>query len=389
MKKILFPAVLAFLSFQVKAQNIFAITGKQSPQIIFNDLRLLDTKIGTSGEILFSVDSVPNVFSQTLQSSFKESKESVHNSQTPSMASLAFDRKTNSLFFVPMFSSDVYVMNNRTKQITLVENSAVKSTSCSVESHLTRMTATKDGNIYAMSNSGSQLIKISTEKGRYSVQDLGKITDISTNREMSISKMLTGFGGDMIADAQNNLYVFSASNNVFKINIGNLTSEYIGSVTGLPTNYSINGSAVNSAGNVVVGSATGKGLYEIDFKNFEARQIAGNFQMPVYDLASSYFLNDKIVADQNEMYAGISIFPTKINEHFFSIKINNENVKGNLKVEMIDLLGNKILRQNINVLQNNSEFKINFNRSSVGVHVINIIDESGKIIFNEKILVEK
>jgi hypothetical protein len=388
MKKLLFPAVLAFISVQTNAQEIFAITGKQTPQIIFNDLRAINSN-GTSGEILFSENAASNVFSQSLQTNITESKSTIHNAQTPSMAALAFDVNSNSMLFVPMFSSNIYVMNNRTKQITLVENQAIKSVACNVESHITRMAATKDGTVYAMSNSGSQLIKISNENGRYSVQDLGAVKDKTPNSDMSISKMLTGFGGDMVADAQNNLYVFSAFNNVFKVNVEDLSAEFVGTITGLPEKYNINGTAVNATGNVVVGNARGEGLYEVNMKSLEAKPISGGFNLPIYDLASSYFLNDTAAANENTLFTGISIYPTKINQQNFNVKIDNEAVKGNLTVEMIDYMGNKVAKQNINVIRNHSEFKIDFKKMNAGVYVININDASGKVVFNTKVLVEK
>lgn len=388
MKKFLLPAVFALIAVQANAQDIFAITGKQVPQIVFNDLRALDLNKGTSGEIFFSAQSSPKIFSQTLQANFEEIKNSAHNAQTPSMASLAFDKSNNALVFVPMFSSNVYVMNMRTKQITLVENNAVKSVQCNVDSHITRMAATKDGNIYAMSNSGSQLIKISSDNGRYAVQDLGTIKDISANAEMSLSKMVTGYGGDMIADADGNLYVFSAFNNVFKINVRNLTSEFMGTISGLPEKYTVNGAAVNLDGNVIVGNARGEGLYEINFSTLESKAIAGDFKMPVYDLASPYFLNDKAAATTTNLFSGIEIYPTKVNQQFFNIKINNERVKGNLKVELADYMGNKLMKQNINVVRNNSEFKINLNKYNAGVYIVNISDATGNTIFNTKIVIE-
>lgn len=389
MKKFLFPAILAFLGIQTNAQEIFAITGKQVPQIIFNDLRALDLNKGTSGEIFFTEQSTPKVFSQNLQSNFAESKSSIHNSQTPSMASLALDVKANSMVFVPMFSSNIYVMNNRTKEITLVENQAIKSVACNVGSHITRMAATKDGNIYAMSNSGSQLIKISSENGKYLVQDLGSIKDISANPEISLSVMQTGFGGDMVADAANNLYVISAFNNIFKINLGSLSSEFVGKISGLPANYTTNGAAINAAGNIIIANAQGAGLYEVNFKSLEAKAIQGDFKMPIYDLASSYFLNDTEVSTPNNLITGIEIYPTKVNQQFFNIKINNEKVKGNLKVELVDYMGNKLMKQNINVLRNNSEFLIKLSNYNAGVYIVNMIDASGNTIFSNKIIIEK
>ena len=109
--------------------------------------------------------------------------------------------------------------------------------------------------------------------------------------------------------------------------------------------------------------------------------------MPIYDLASSYFLNDKAVSTA-EMFTGIEIYPTKVNQQFFNIKINNEKVKGNLKVELADYMGNKLMKQNINVVRNNSEFKINLSKYNAGVYIVNIQDAAGNAIFSTKIVIE-
>ena len=105
MKKLLLPALFVFFGIQTNAQEIFAITGKQVPQIVFNDLRTLDLAKATSGEILFTDQSASKVFSQNLQANFVETKSTVHNAQTASMASLAYDVKNNALVFVPACSS--------------------------------------------------------------------------------------------------------------------------------------------------------------------------------------------------------------------------------------------------------------------------------------------
>jgi hypothetical protein len=81
------------------------------------------------------------------------------------------------------------------------------------------MSTGNDGNIYALSNSGSQLLKIFYKDGKYAVTDLGIVKDDSGNGENQLSKMQTGFGGDMISDDNNNIYVFSAFGSVFKVSL--------------------------------------------------------------------------------------------------------------------------------------------------------------------------
>ena len=147
----------------------------------------------------------------------QEDKNTVNHSQALSMAALAYDELNGKLVYIPMFTSNIYVLDQKSKDITLLESQAIKTSQCEIGSHITRMTTGYDGNIYAMSNSGSQLIKISKKDGKYISTDLGAVKDDFSNGENSLKVMTKGFGGDMVAAADHNFYVFSASGNVFKV----------------------------------------------------------------------------------------------------------------------------------------------------------------------------
>ena len=57
---------------------------------------------------------------------------------------------------MPMFSSNIYILNPKTKEITLVENNIARVSSCDINSHITRMATGYNGNIYAVNNAGTQ-----------------------------------------------------------------------------------------------------------------------------------------------------------------------------------------------------------------------------------------
>jgi hypothetical protein len=44
---------------------------------------------------------------------------------------------------------------------------------------------------------------------------------------------------------------------------------------------------------VVIASAKGASLYEVDLETLQAKQLAGEKELHIYDLASKYFVNDK------------------------------------------------------------------------------------------------
>jgi hypothetical protein len=301
------------------------------------------------------------------------------------MAALAYNNSDNTLVYMPMFSSNVYILNPETKETILLENPSVKITSCDINSHITRMTTGYDGSVYAMNNSGTQLIQISKNNGKYAINNLGIVKDDASNGANSFTQIQTGFGGDMISDAQNNLYIFAAFGNIFKIDSKNMTATFIGKISGLPENYSVNGAAVNQNGNVVIGSAKGLPLYEVNMETFRATSMGNNINLPIYDLASKYFLNERTSA--TNVFAGVDIYPTKVTEQNFNVRANNKEIKGNLRVEVFNMEGKKVQDQKITGNRGNYQGKIELNNALEGLYIVNITDDSGKPILNKKIVV--
>ncbi len=388
MKKSLLPLLLLCAGMTAHAQHdIFALTGTPGNQINFNDFRSMDSKTLRTGEVFLNAESTATeVFSQTLNGKFSENKSSVHRAQSPMIAALAYDASEKDLIYFPMFSSNMYVLNTRSKKITLVENTMMKSSACDIGSHITRMTLGADGNIYAMTNSGSNLYKISKINNRYTVSDLGPIKDTSPKAEVSLHQMNSGYGGDMIADANGDLLIFAASGNIFRAKLNIMTAEFIGKIKGLPEGYSVNGAAVNAEGNVMLGSSKG-GSYEVNMRDLEAKPLSESVKIPVYDLASQYLLNQQKEVVENK-YTGIDIYPTKATEGYVNIKITDPNLEGNLIVEIFDARGQKSASKTITAVQRNPEQRMELGALLPGMYVSVIKDTNGKQLFSKKILVE-
>ncbi|EJL76063.1 T9SS type A sorting domain-containing protein [Chryseobacterium populi] len=388
MKKHLFPLFLLFLGSSAYAQqDFFALTGKDTPSIIFNDFRAIDAVNGISGESILTADSPAKVFSQSRNSSVNEDRNSYNHSQSATMATLAYDASDNNLVYMPMFSSNIYVLNSKTKEIALIENTVARVTSCDINSHMTRMAAGYDGNVYAINNAGTQFLQISKKNNQYQVNDLGIIKDDASNGKNSFTTIETGFGGDMIADADNNFYVFSTSGNVFKVLTKELKAKFVGKISGIPENYSVNGAAVNSKGKVVIASAKGAPLYEMDLETLHAKQLPGNLSLHIYDLASKYFANDR-AASANPL-VNLDIYPTKVDEGFINVNINDKSVKGNLKLSVFDISGKNVMKQDLPVKGGSLQQEIYLKNLVNGAYVVSITDESGRILLNKKILVTK
>lgn len=386
MKKHLFPLFLLFIGFNASAQqDFFALVGKDSPNIIFNDFRAVDANNGISGETIFTDTSSAKVFSQTRNGAVTEDKNTYNNAQAVNMATLAYDSSGNNLVYMPMFSSNIYVLNVKSREITLVENNVARVTACDINSHFTRMATGYDGSIYAINNVGTQFIKISKTGNQYSVADLGIITDDASNGKSSFTTMESGFGGDMVADAEGNFYIFSASGNVFKVVTKELKARFIGKISGIPDNYSVNGSAVNSKGNVVIASAKGGSLYEVDLNTLQAKQLPGEQNLHIYDLASKYFANDKAVSAN--VFANIDIYPTRVDEKLININVNDKSVKGAVKLNVFDLSGKNVFGQSLSVKDGFLRQQVYLRNLVSGAYLVNITDESGKVLLNKKIVV--
>lgn len=385
MKKHLLPFALLLLGNTINAQqDFFALVGKDSPRIEFSDFRVMNSN-GTSGESIFGVSSQANVKSQSRNTSVTEDKNSYNNAQAMTLATLAYDSSGDNLIYMPMFSSNIYVLNAKTKEITLVENTVARVTSCDINSHITRMATGYDGNIYAINNAGTQFIQISKKNNQYVVNDLGIIKDDVSNGKNSFTSMETGFGGDMIADADNNFYVFATSGNVFKVSTKELKAKFIGKITGLPENYSVNGAAVNSKGKIVIASAKGASMYELSLENLEAKQLSGENNLHIYDLASKYFVNDR--AASAHIFANLDIYPTKVDEGFIYVNVNDKSVKGNIKLNVFDVSGKNVMTHRLSVKEGNLTQQVYLKNLVMGSYIVNITDESGKALLNKKILV--
>lgn len=385
MKKHLFPIILLLLGNTISAQqDFFAVVGKDSPRIEFSDFRAMNGD-GTSGQSIFGISSEAKVISQSRKVSVTEDKSSYNHAQSMTLAALAYDSSGDNLVYMPMFSSNIYVLNQKTKEITLVENTVVRVTSCDINSHITRMTTGYDGNIYAINNSGTQFIQISKKNNQYVVNDLGNIVDDAANGKNSFTSIESGFGGDMIADADNNFYVFATSGNVFKISTKDLKAKFVGKISGLPENYTVNGAAVNSKGKVVIASAKGASMYELSLNDLEAKMLSGESNLHIYDLASKYFANDK--KSSANVFANLDIYPTKVDEGYIYVNINDKNVKGNLTLNVFDVSGKTAMTQRLSVKDGALNQQIYLKNLVSGSYIVNITDESGKALLNKKILV--
>lgn len=383
MKKTLSSLLMLSIGTLVFAQqDIVALTGKETTNIVFQDFRALDSRNGITKNILLSATDQPTVFSSKQNREIAEDQKSNANAVASQMAAMAVDARGN-LVYMPMYSSNIYILDAKTKHVTLLENKLSNPTSCDTGSQFSRMTVGADGSVYVLSNSGGQFLKISYKDGKYAVTDLGIVKDDAGNGENQLSKMQTGFGGDMIADDNNTFYIFSAMGNIFKVSLSDMKAQFIGKIKSLPKNFSVNGAAVNAEGKIVLGSAKAGVFHTLNLETLQAEKMNNSLNMPVYDLGSPYLLkSNKSAVEINKN----DIYPTKVSDGFVNVRIAN-NQKGNALVKVYNASGNLVSNLTITNISN-SENRIELGKLISGVYVINVESENGKTIVRKKIIVQ-
>lgn len=320
------------------------------------------------------------------------------------VAAMAYDKKNNRIYYTPMMIDQLRYIDLKTMNVFYVTDQAFtgKPQKSSDQGNIvTRMVIASDGNGYAMTNDGTQLIKFSTGK-KLSITDLGSVVDDQANKGVSIHNSCSSFGGDMIADDNGNLYAISARNHVFKINIESKVATHLGAITGLPATYTINGAAVNDENKIVVASATqGGSLFTVDTKSLVATpySIAGTVWQTA-DLANGNLLESGVRAkgsvielisrtDQPNSGDGkINIFPNPITNNQFVIQFNQLEA-GNYNIQVTDMMGRQVVQQAVALNGENQAQTIKLNSSSSkGIYLVKVTDQSRKAVYSTKVSVQ-
>jgi len=317
------------------------------------------------------------------------------------VAALAYDSKKGRVYYTSMFIDQLRYYDLKTQQVYYV---TVPFTGKPVKTsdqgnNVTRMAIAADGNGYAMTNDAMQLIQFTTGK-KIQITDLGAIVDNPANKGVSIHSSCSSFGGDMIADDDGNLYVFSARNQVFKVNIESRVATHLGAVSGLPQGFTTNGAAVNANNQVVIGSAIeSASLFVVDIKTLAATplKITG-LVSHTSDLANGNLLvsgnkpkatNVDLISKGNDVSDNrISIFPNPVTANQFNIQFTDTEA-GSYTVQVTDMMGRQLMQQNVTVSGDNQVQQIKLKSSvSKGVYLVKVTDAASKSIFSTKIVVQ-
>ena len=265
----------------------YAITDVNKEGANWSFLRKIDLKTGNFGEVLLNgTDATQLAYDDATK---KQMSEPLHDARfgktanaafATGVAAIAYDRKNQRIYYTPMFINQLRYIDLKTMKVYFVSTPDIESLKIKAADQsniITRMAIAADGNVYALTNDGNHLLRINTAK-KITVTDMGALADNPENKLVSVHNSCSSFGGDMIADDEGNLFLFSNRTNVFKVNIETKVATYLGVVSGLPPTFTINGAAVDHNNQILVTSAVDNtNLFAVDSKTW----IAAPANLPV------------------------------------------------------------------------------------------------------------
>jgi len=426
---LLFTSLLFFSGKQVFAQSnnrAFAITGATKGNVAWMTIREIDLTTGAEIRTIYSPSNKPalldaltgaklqrlnandnisdevttinrNGIANTMVTYGNGKHAEVVTAPTETLvAASAYDTRNNRLFFTPMHSNELryFDLNRGTNEVYYVRNVALKTfREANGEADvITRMCFSYDGYGYALTNDFNHLIRFSSGD-KITINDLGSVQDGPNNKNISIRNMCTSWGGDMVADALGGLYVISMRGNIFKINTQTLVADHIGQVENIPADYTINGAAVDEAGNVVVGCATkADHYYSINLTTLEAKSLPTREQVfNVSDLASSHYVNESAAKAKPPVTTVkgnnlVSLYPNPVTNRTVNIVFDGFS-GNNHNVQLVDVAGHTILTKQVNIYGKTTTQVILPRSVTSGTYIIKVNDGAGKEQYSGKIVV--
>jgi Secretion system C-terminal sorting domain len=397
-----------FVQGQSSDRFAYAITDVNKGGANWSFLRKLDLQTGAYSDVILSGNDVSRLAYDAATK--KQMSAPVVDSRYGNLANAAFgtgvaaaayDKKHNRLYYTPMFIDQLRYIDLQTMNVYFVTNTnltgnAVKAADQS--NIITRMVIDEGGTGYALTNDGAHLIQFSTGK-KSDVTDLGSLVDASANAGVSVHNSCSSFGGDMIADNDGNLFVFSARNHVFQVNIETKVATHIGAIAGLPANFTINGAAVDENNRILVTSAVdASSLYTIDPQTWTATPLKSSAApWQTADLANSNILQTKKSVSAPELIASkaapfnsaIQLYPNPVTNNRFSI-VFNQTKTGTYTVQVTDARGQQVAQKQLTVGgKGQSVSNINLPAPAArGIYIVKVNDPNSKTVYSNKIVVQ-
>lgn len=405
MKSKFYSLVCAFivsastLSAQLPDNNAYAITSETIGSFEWTEVKLINLENGEVVSNVFENKSEYSVFDgrSSKQITLPNKNDSTTTSDKRPFSGLsaacAFDKKNNRLYYAPLYLNQLrYIdLNSKTPNVYIFEDKPFSNAAdLQVEAnHITRMVIAADGNGYALNNDGSHLVKFTTGNIP-DVTDMGKLTDATVNGEISINDANTSWGGDMVADASGNLYLITAHNYVFKIDVHTRVATLVTEVKNLAPGFTTNGAVVEKDGKIILSSANSiSSYYSLDPSSWEAAAIlTSDHVYNTSDLANNNFLfQTKLNVPEIPAAENISVFPNPVKTNVFRVSFTNKT--GNYNVQLMDVAGRMVSDKYLSVSGSGqvTEVKVSAGLAR-GIYMVKVLNHENKEVFLKKIILQ-
>lgn len=412
LRYVLMLAVFPVSAIGQSDQNTYAITSANTGSNDWVALRTLNTGTGKLSQMLLNMNDrgllqydktthklKDNIAWPVLSLPMVANKPAAPKVNT-GVAAIAFDQRTNRLFYVSMNDDILRYIDLSTMKVyaepelsfSKAGNYTFKSTS-----PVTRLVITPDGYGYTITTDGNRLLRFTTNN-KPSFTDMGELKDDPRNKEMSILNTCGTLGGDMVADDAGNLYLITASNRVYKIEIKTRLATYLATITKLPATFTTNGAAINENGNLLVSSSVyTKASYIVDHKNWQASPSpAIQHLYGIADLASSNVLPIKRTRSSVMLFGkpflktgNIKVYPNPVLFDEVNIQFNDLPT-GNYKIELADPLGRKVIQQKVKLTRQSQTELIQIPTiTAQAFYYIRILNEKNALVSTHKLAVER
>ncbi len=388
----------------------YAITDVQEQKFNWSFLRKLDLNTGVYSNILLNgTDQGITAYDAATRKQMNSPMIDARYGQLANaafgtgVAAIAFDKKNDRLYYTPMFVDQLRYVDLKTMKVYYLNNEALtgKPLKSSDQGNVvTRMVIASDGNGYAMTNDATQLLQFTTGK-KPAIVDLGTIVDDQSNQHISIHNSCSSYGGDMIADDNGNLYVISARNNVFRIDLSTRIAKHLGTISNLPLNFTVNGAAVMADNKILLASATAAGTYyRLDIKSLVAAPfILENGALQSSDLANSNLLISGNHSNLTELEAlktkpinldenKIGVFPNPVTNNQFVVQFGQLE-PGTYTLQLTDATGRQVLQQTVTITGINQSQLVKINStSSRSIYQVKLLNAANRSVYTSKLIVQ-
>lgn len=394
---------------QTTPQKAYAITAATKGSYIWTEIKQIDL---ATGEVTKSIYDNKQKDITVLNATTGQ-PISIKNAEgiviDPSMApfstyaaACAFDQRHTRLYFAELFKGRLWYIDLEAATPTFhyftteVLSKAIAANN-DESGNITRMTIAGDGNGYALTNDGNHLIRFTTGR-KPVVTDLGAIKDDAANGNISFHTKVTSWGGDMVADAADNLYVISAPGYVFKVNINTLRATYLATISGIPAGYTTNGAAVVEDDKLIVSSANStEGYFEVDMNKWTAVKVI-NKSGSVFnasDLANGNLAFSKTKSNTTSVFNSqivrndkIGIYPNPVGVNRLVKVTFNITEVGRYDVQLVDISGRTITQKSVNVGNAGQVTELPVSaKLAKGMYLVKVLNATKKTVYADQVLV--